>query len=125
MHGLKSLLIKLSAACFLLSGMLAPAQAAVIGSSAMLEQQAAADTRAELGSLFARADVREQLQQWGVDAADVDARLAALTDAEVAELALQMEQAPAGEGVVGVVGVVFVVLLILELVGVTDIFKSF
>ena len=27
MHGLKSLLIKLSAACFLLSGMLAPAQA--------------------------------------------------------------------------------------------------
>lgn len=125
MQGLKSLFIKLGAACFLAGSLLTPAQAAVIGSGAMLEQQAAADTRAELDSLFARADVRDQLQQWGVSEADVELRLAALTDAEVAELATQMETAPAGEGVVGVVGVVFVVLIILELVGVTDIFKSF
>jgi hypothetical protein len=54
----------------------------------------------------------------------IDARLATLTDRELATLATSMQEAPAGgDGLIAVVGLVFVVLLILELVGVIDIFK--
>ena len=44
--------------------------------------------------------------------------------AYLAELARNIDSAPAGGSALGVVGAVFVVLLILEAVGVTDIFKA-
>ena len=49
---------------------------------------------------------------------------AALSDSELVQLSENIDQAPAGAGVVEVVGIVFIVLIILELVGVTDIFKK-
>ena len=48
-----------------------------------------------------------------------------LSSAELLELEGQLDSQVAGGDVVAIVGVVFIVLLILELVGVTDIFKSF
>ena len=72
-----------------------------------------------------RADVRAQLVSHGVDEQVVDTRLAALTDAELHDLAGRMEQLPAGgSDILAVIGIVFVILLILELVGVIDIFKK-
>jgi hypothetical protein len=59
-----------------------------------------------------------------VDAAAIDQRVASLDDSELAALARQMQDAPAGGDVFALIGVVFVVLLILELVGVIDIFKK-
>ena len=41
------------------------------------------------------------------------------------QLAQQIEELPAGAGLIEVVGIVFVVLIVLELVGVTDVFKAF
>jgi hypothetical protein len=52
-------------------------------------------------------------------------RLNGLSHAELMELEGQLESQVAGGDVIAVIGVVFVVLMILELVGVTDIFKSF
>jgi hypothetical protein len=58
--------------------------------------------------------------------ADVEARIAALTDAELNTLATQMADLPAGgDSALVVIGIVFLVLLILEAVGVIDIFKKF
>lgn len=73
-------------------------------------------------AVLAREEVRHQLEQLGVDPAETSARVEALTDAELAQLAQDIENLPAG-GLLSVIGVVFVVLLILELVGVTNIFN--
>ncbi len=74
--------------------------------------------------MLAREEVREQMHALGVESAQIDARLAALTDSELNQLAQDIESAPAG-GILEVIGVVFIVLLILEAVGVIDIFKKF
>jgi len=65
------------------------------------------------------------LQAFGVDQAIVQERLQGLTQAELITLESQFNQQIAGGDALGIIGAVFLVLLILELVGVTDIFKSF
>lgn len=69
--------------------------------------------------------VAERLAAYGVDQAMVEARIAALSDAELAELAANFDDIEDGAGVIEVLGVVFLVLLVLELVGVTNVFSSF
>jgi len=71
-----------------------------------------------------RQEVREQMIALGVDPANVEARLASLSDSELRQVADRMDQMPAGGDVLAVLGIVFVVLLVLELVGVIDIFKK-
>jgi hypothetical protein len=100
------------------------ASAGIIGTQTVIE---ASQRDADLATIQAgleRAEVRQQFAALGVDANLVEARLATLTDAEVATLADRMEQMPAGGDLLAVIGVVFVILLILELVGVIDIFKK-
>jgi len=105
-------------------GLQAPAAAGIVGTAdavAAVQQQ---DHRGAVQDVLARADVREQMVGLGVDPAEVDARIAALTDTEVATLATRLEAAPAGGDALAVIGIVFVVLLILEFTGVIDIFKK-
>ena len=105
-------------------GLQAPAAAGIVGTAdavAAVQQQ---DHRGAVQSVLARADVREQMVGLGVDPAEVEARIAALTDAEVATLATRIEGAPAGGDALVVIGIVFVVLMILEFTGVIDIFKK-
>lgn len=98
--------------------------AALIDTAAVVEaSQRSADLAAVRAGLE-RADVRAQLVSFGVDEQAVDTRLAALTDAELHDLAGRMQELPAGGDLLAVIGVVFVILLILELVGVIDIFKK-
>jgi hypothetical protein len=105
-------------------GLQMPAAAGIVGTAdavAAVQQQ---DHRGTVQGILARADVREQLVGLGVDPADVEARVAALTDAEVATLAGRIDGAPAGGDALVIVGIVFVVLMILEFTGVIDIFKK-
>jgi len=104
-------------------GLQAPAVAGVVGTAEAIAAERA-DARTVVDAALARADVRDALAGMGVDAADVEARVAALTEAEIAELAQGIEEAPAGGDALAVIGVLFIVLLILELVGVIDIFKK-
>jgi hypothetical protein len=101
------------------------AQAGIVGTLQAVE----ADTRAldlsTISAALARDQVREQLAALGVDPADVEVRVAALTDPELRMLAGQVAEAPVGADALAVIGVVFLVLLILEAVGVIDIFKKF
>ncbi len=70
--------------------------------------------------------VRDQLASLGVDPAEVEARLTALSDAEIAQIAGTIDEMPAGQGTVGIVVgaalIVFLVLLITDIAGITDIF---
>jgi hypothetical protein len=78
----------------------------------------------EVRAALARDDLRSGLLSMGVDPAEVNVRLAGLTDAELATLAERIEQAPAGGNFLAIIGIVFLVLLLLEYTGTIDIFKK-
>jgi hypothetical protein len=105
------------------TGLMSAAQAGIVSTGAIVNAEREADLAA-IRSQLAREDVQSQMQKMGVDAANVDARLATLSDSELRDLADQMQKAPAGGDVLVLLGAVFVVLLVLELVGVIDIFKK-
>jgi hypothetical protein len=76
-----------------------------------------------IAGVLERADVRSQLQAHGVNPADVQARVAALTDEEAADLAARIDSLPAGGvSILGAILVVFIVLLITDILGFTKIF---
>ncbi len=79
--------------------------------------------RERIANLVDRADVQSQLQAYGVNPAEVKARVAALSDAEVAELAARIEELPAGGvSILGAVLIVFLVLLLTDILGYTKVF---
>lgn len=100
--------------------------AGVIGSGDLISAEQRVERISRIEALVARADVAEQLQRFGVTAAVVSTRVQNLTDSELVELEQSIDGQIAGaDSAVAVIGVVFLVLMILELVGVTDVFKSF
>ncbi len=101
------------------------AQAELIGTLQAVEASTRAQDLATVSSALARDQVRAQFVALGVDPAQVETRVAALTDSELRTLAGKISEAPAGADALAVIGIVFVVLLILEMVGVIDIFKKF
>lgn len=79
--------------------------------------------RSRIASLLERTDVQAQLQAYGVSPEDVKVRVAALTDAEAAELAARIDELPAGgASVLGVALIVFLVLLLTDILGYTKVF---
>jgi len=123
---LKTLLVQVLAVSLLSLGSPVVVQAEVIGTLAGLESAQRDNDLARVNRALATAEARDQLRALGVDQAQVEARLARLTDSELRTLADRIDQAPAaGADILAVIGVVFVVLLILEAVGVIDVFKKF
>ena len=83
----------------------------------------AAQARAHINSALSRPEVQAELVRQGVDPTLAMDRVAALSDADAARLAAQIDTAPAGgDGVLGVILVVFLVLLITDILGFTHIF---
>ena len=77
-------------------GMPLPAQAGMVST----ESAVAAD-RDRIATLLDRPDVRAQLEARGVNSSDAKARVAALTDEEVTQLAGRIDSLPAGsDGVI-------------------------
>jgi hypothetical protein len=101
------------------------AQATMISTMQAVESNTRAQDLATVNAALSRAKVREQFIALGVDPAQVEARVASLTDSEIHMLSSQVDQVAAGSSVLAVIGVVFIVLMILEAVGVIDIFKKF
>jgi len=100
-------------------GLPLPAQAGVVSTDSAL----ASAERDRIASVLERADVRAQLEAYGVRAADVKARVAALTDEEAAQLAGRLDSLPAGgDGIIGALLLIFVVVLITDILGLTKVF---
>jgi len=82
--------------------------------------------RSQLLGVLERVEVQNQLQAHGVSIEQAKARIAALTDAEAAQLAAQIDSLPAGGDAVGAlitaVLIVFLVLLLTDILGFTKIF---
>jgi len=111
------LLVFLSVTCFL-----PMAQATMIGTGQMLDHSQTQQNRTHIKTLLKRADLAAQLKNAGVDPAQLQARVDALTDEEVAVLTDQLDQLPAGSGILGTALLVFLVLLATDILGYTEVF---
>jgi hypothetical protein len=84
--------------------------------------------RARVLEFVQREDVRAQFMKFGVTASEAEARVAALSDGEVARIAGYLDAMPAGQAphpglaIVIVLTIVFFVLVLTDLAGLTDIF---
>ena len=104
---------------------LAPAQAAMIGTEQLVQQEQSQLDRTQLLSMLERQDVQAQLIELGVDPNDAKDRVAGMTDAQVAELNDRLTDLPAGEGVgtvLGILLIIFLVFVITDVIGATNIF---
>ena len=122
MNRLRSLLAASLIVCIAGLGVPLPAQAGMIAT----EQAAGSAARAHLQALLERADLQAKLAAYGVQASDVRARVAALSDDEAAQLAAQIDNAPAGGdaagALIGAALIVFLVLLLTDILGYTHVF---
>jgi hypothetical protein len=126
------LCVPLAALMFLASAPWFSAQAALIGSDQVIADPAASTLAAAAADRekvvnFLRQDgVREQMVSMGVDPSEVEARLAALSPAELSKLSDRIDAMPAGQSAIGVVVgallIIFLVLLVTDLIGLTDVF---
>jgi Family of unknown function (DUF6627) len=98
-----------------------PAIAALIETETVINPDCVKDTRVLLNQLMAREDVRTALLSYGINPLEVDARVAAMTDDEIATVANTMKYMPAGGGggwetlALVVLGVVIVASLLILL----------
>lgn len=96
------------------------AQAGMVGTQQLLPAQA---DRARVDAFLERDDVRRALEDQGVSVADAKARVAALSDAEIADLNGRLDQLPAGgDSVLGILFAVFIILLVTDILGFTKVF---
>jgi hypothetical protein len=112
--------------CLISEPMINSAHAAIISTETAIAMDERQERIDHVNSMLARDSVQNALIQYGVEPADANARVNALTDAELLALEQRLEQLPAGgTGVVEVIGIVAIVLVILELLGVTNFFSEF
>ncbi len=98
------------------------ANAAMVGTEAVVHSAQAQQERSRLHDALNREDVKAKLASLGVDQAQVQARVDALTDDEAQALAQKLDQMPAGGDIVSALIFIFVVLLITDLLGLTAVF---
>ncbi len=122
---LRNIVVRLVSLSLLSLGLAQTSGAAMIGTQQVVQSEARDASVMRIQTILTRADVASQMVALGVDPLAVQSRVGNMTDAELFALEGRLDQQIAGSGAVGVIGAVFLVLLILELVGITDIFKSF
>lgn len=99
------------------------AQAEMISTDEAISDHVAATSRASLMSDVRRDDVRAELERQGVDPAEAEARIAALTDAEIRKTMAQMDENSAGASIAGTIATVFIILLVTDLLCLTRLFN--
>jgi len=90
--------------------------AALVETETMLDMSRGQEARETLKQFMARKDVRTTIVAQGVDPLEADARLNSLSDAEVIQLADQIDQLPAGGDVLGLLVTVLVVVILVLLI---------
>ena len=121
MNLFKRLFTVLLAVCFTNGVMIQTAQAALVSTEQVARVAADGSAHQRLNDVLTRADVQAELERHGLSADVAKERIAALTDAEAAALAEQIDSAPAG-GIIGAILLVFFVLLVTDILGFTKVF---
>ncbi|MGH6893853.1 MAG: PA2779 family protein [Dongiaceae bacterium] len=121
------LCLPLAVLMVLVSAPLSSVKAAMVTTEQVLgDAGASVGDRGKIVRFLQQDAVREQLIALGVDPAEVESRLAALSPSELAQLSDRIDQMPAGQGAIGAVIlaalIIFLVLLVTDIAGYTDIF---
>ena len=88
--------------------------AALVQTETMLDMSRGQEARETLKQFMARKDVRSAIVSQGVEPLEAEARLNSLSDAEVIQLADQIDQLPAGGDFLGLlIAVLVIVILVL------------
>ena len=103
------------------------ARAGMVTTDRIVRAMAVEQDRERIQAFLAREDVRRQLEVWGVDPAEAATRAELLTDAEVARIAGELDQLPAGQdaaiAIASAALAVVLVLILTDLLGLTDVFS--
>jgi len=86
--------------------------AAMVDTETMLDIGRSQEARETLKQFMVRQDVRSAIVSQGLDPLEADARVNSLSDAEVIQLADQIDQLPAGGDGLGLVVTVLVIVLL-------------
>lgn len=108
--------------CFLLVSFQHAALAGIVSTADIVDRQAVQLEKQRLAELLSQQQVQSQLVAMGVNPDDAQQRLQNMTNEEVQAFAAQMDELPAGSGVLELAVFVFLVLLVTDLMGYTDIF---
>ena len=115
-----------AAACMSFAGFMQTAQATLVTTeqvAASVGVRSATAERDLVNATLARADVAAGLAERGVSVDEARARVAALTDDEVAAVAHAIDTAPAGSAdIIGVLLTIFIILLVTDILGFTKVF---
>ena len=113
----------LAAMHFMLFAQIPLAQAAMIGSAEIIAEQQQQVDRQQLLTMLENEDVQKKLVSMGVEQDQVEQRINSLTPAELAQFNQQLDQAPAGAGVVGIIVLFLVIFIVTDLPCATNIFN--
>jgi len=96
--------------------------ASMVSTSELVYKQTIQNEKQRIAGLLSQEQLKSQLQAMGVSPEDAMQRLNNMTDEEVQAFAAQLDQMPAGSGVLELAVFVFLVLLVTDLMGYTEIF---
>jgi hypothetical protein len=104
-----------------------PASAGLISTDRIIEQQRVNSDRERVNAFVAREDVRQEFQKHGVNPDEAAARVAALSDAEIGQIADRLDSMPAGQdaaaALIGAAVTIFIILLITDILCLTHVFN--
>ncbi len=122
-NAIKKIFVHTLITSFVFLGFTQSVQASMISTEQVVSAVTAEQNRAKVTATFERADVQAELQKMGINTDDARARVAAMTDAETASIAQQVDSLPAGgDGIIGTLVFIFVLLLITDILGLTKVF---
>jgi len=116
----------MAAVMFMVSIPVNAAKAGLVKTEEVIDQSVVKANRERVRDFLQRKDVLREMTRLGIRPEEAERRVDALTNAEVAQIAGYLDNAPAGQSAVvaflGVVLIIFLVLLLTDLLGLTDIF---
>lgn len=90
----------------------------------LLSQQQHSENLAKVNAFMSQEKVQQMLTERGVNVEDAKTRIAGLSNAELEQLSLQIDELPAGQGALGFLLFLLVFFMLLDIAGVTDIFPG-
>jgi hypothetical protein len=90
------------------------AQAGMVGTQDLVAASVTQANRDKVRDFVSRSDVQRQLESMGLESGNAKARVDAMTDQEIQQIAGRIDQLPAGaDDVVAVVAIVAIVILVM------------
>lgn len=99
------------------------AQAAMVSTSTLINSEGVSYSKQDLQTALASEELKQQLSDLGVDASELNDRIASLTTEEIQQLNAELADQPAGAGVIGILLTVLLIFLITDMLCATNIYN--